>query len=731
MFIAKVLIEYSTDVLNEPFDYLAPYKLDKGVRVKVVFNNKEIVGYVIDCYESSESLAEYEKLHGFTLSKIIDVIDEKPLLNEELDELALFLAKEYFTPLISAYQTILPPKLKPSRTQISGIRKFNAFRLLGDYNDEGLSNNEKELYDIIHQQKEIFSKDYKGYTTIFNRLVKKKKIELFKKSFSNELNNIDTPKIEGPVLTSEQLNVINEIKDSKDSVFLLEGVTGSGKTEVYINLTKYYLSINKTVIILVPEISLTPLIIKRFKERFDCEIAILHSGLSDVERYNEYVKIKNKEVSIVIGARSAVFAPLENIGLIILDEEHSDSYKQDNQPSYHAKDIAIFRASKWCGKVLLGSATPSLETKARAVKGVYHQLYLKNRVNRHVLPNIKIVDMTNEYKQGNLSFVSSTLKTSILERLERKEQVMLLLNRRGYSYFLECRSCHYVFKCPSCDISLKYHKDSHSLKCHFCGHNEKYPLSCPVCKKNKFTYFGMGTQKIEEKLNEMFPSAKIARMDTDSINDTKKLTNLLNKFANKDIDILLGTQMIAKGHDFDNVTLVGVINADIGLYSSDFRAQERTFQLLTQVAGRSGRGSKQGEAIIQTSSIDNYAIKLASSHDFEYFFIEEMKYRSVRKYPPYRYLLTLYFLSSKQDMAYSFSLKMKELIESKNLPDVSVLGPVQPYIKKISNKYRIKLTLKYKDKNLIYPIIEEIRSIVRLNNKLNLSIIVDPLNNEE
>ena len=227
--------------------------------------------------------------------------------------------------------------------------------------------------------------------------------------------------------------------------------------------------------------------------------------------------------------------------------------------------------------MLLGSATPSLETKARAVKGVYHQLYLKNRVNRHVLPNIKIVDMTNEYKQGNLSFVSSTLKTSILERLERKEQVMLLLNRRGYSYFLECRSCHYVFKCPSCDISLKYHKDSHSLKCHFCGHNEKYPLSCPVCKKNKFTYFGMGTQKIEEKLNEMFPSAKIARMDTDSINDTKKLTNLLNKFANKEIDILLGTQMIAKGHDFDNVTLVGVINADIGLYSSDFRAKKEHF----------------------------------------------------------------------------------------------------------------------------------------------------------
>lgn len=730
MFIAKVLIEYSTDNLNEPFDYLTPYRIDKGIRVRVTFNNRKIIGFVLDCKEVNITPKEYENTYGYKLHRIDEIIDKKPLLNDELDELALFLANEYFTPLISAYQTILPPKLKPTSSQIKGVRKLKAYQIKGNYNNDDVPEKIKDVYDFIYENEIVLRKDLKSSRGI-NKLIELNKIEVIDVTIDKNPYNFPVTLKEDPKLSIEQENVINEFKNSNDTVYLLEGVTGSGKTEVYINLTKYYLSLNKKVIILVPEISLTPLIIKRFKERVNCEIAILHSGLTDSERYLEYAKIKEKKVNLVIGARSAIFAPLENIGLIILDEEHSESYKQDNQPSYHAKDIAIFRAKKWNAKVLLGSATPSLESKARAVKNVYHQLHLKTRFNQSNLPNVEIVDMKNEYRQGNLSPISLRLKECIEERLNKNEQVMLLLNRRGYSYYLECKSCHYVFKCNDCDISLKYHKKDQTLKCHFCGHQEKVPSKCPICKNTKFSYYGMGTQKIEEKLNSLFPNAKIARMDTDSINNSIKLTNLLNKFANKEIDILLGTQMIAKGHDFENVTLVGVVNADIGLYSSDFRAQERTFQLLTQVAGRSGRGNKKGMAIIQTTNPESYAITLASNHDYEGFFVKEMGYRNIRKYPPYRFLINLTFLSKNQDFSYSFAMKMKELIESKNLDDVVVLGPVQPYIKKIRNQYRMKLTIKYKNKELITPVIEEIRTLVRMNNKINLLIIVEPLNNED
>jgi primosomal protein N' (replication factor Y) len=728
MLIAKVLIEHAIDSLDMPFDYLAPSHLVKGVRVKVNFNKQDLVGYVLDVFESPLTNEQYKEINGFELKEIIEVIDEYPILNKELEELAKYLAKETYSPLISCYQTLLPPTLKPTSGKKTGIKILRAVKINGEYDPSSLNVKQKEIYDYIYNSREVLKRDLKQ--SIASLLKLNKVIEFDKEIYRNPYN-FSVEKISGPKLTSSQEQVINEFKTSNDEVYLLEGVTGSGKTEVYINLTEYYLSLNKSVIILVPEISLTPLMIKRFKERLNEDIAVFHSKLTDGEKYDEYRKILNKQVRVVIGVRSAIFAPLTNIGIIILDEEHSSSYKQENTPSYHARMVAIFRTKYYGGKVLLGSATPTLESKARALKGVYHHLTLNQRINQKDMPEVKIVNMIDELKSGNYSLFSRVLKEKIVEKINKKEQVMLLLNRRGYSSYVECKKCHQVVKCPDCDIALTYHKKDQTMKCHYCGYSSHYPEECNKCHNHSFLNVGTGTQKIEESLQKLFPDVRIARMDLDSVGVTKNYDEILSSFENKEYDILLGTQMIAKGLDFSNVTLVGVINADIGLNDHNFRAQELTFQLLTQVAGRSGRGEKEGVAIIQTNNPTNYAIIDASHHDYESFYAKEMEYRKIRKYPPYRYLISLMFKSNSLDAVSLIAEKIKVLINEKHLQDVNVLGPTQPYLYKFNNYYRMKLLVKYKDKNLIAPVIEEVREIIRMNNKIKLTINVDPLNNED
>ena len=487
----------------------------------------------------------------------------------------------------------------------------------------------------------------------------------------------------------------------------------------------YYLSLGKSSIVLVPEISLTPQMVNRFRARFGDKIAALHSALSDGEKYDEWRRIVKGEVSIVIGARSAIFAPLKNIGVIIIDEEHSDSYKQsDPNPRYNAKDIAILRGEYHNCSVVFGSATPSLEVMARAKKGVFKLLCLPNRVNGKSLPTVEIIDMNQEMKTSKGHF-STQLINSIDETLKRCEQVILLLNRRGYSNFITCKSCGYTFKCPNCDITLTYHKSSNTLRCHYCGYGEKVYDKCPSCGENSLNRLGVGTQKVEEELNNIFPSARVLRMDYDTTSRKGMHEEMINSFKNHEYDILLGTQMVAKGLDFSLVTLVGVVNADTSLNIPDFRSSENTFSLLSQVAGRSGRSEKSGQVIIQTFNPDHYAINLVKNHDYLGFYQKEMFIRRQLKYPPYFYICNIRISGKDSSYIFDEALKIKRFLD-KSLDKIIILGPSGSSLFRINNIFRYNIILKYKNDNSLYPVLNKIMNHYNSNNKIKLDIDFNP-----
>lgn len=514
-------------------------------------------------------------------------------------------------------------------------------------------------------------------------------------------------------LTAEQKVAFEAIdtarKKQQAEVFLLEGITGSGKTEVYLQTIEQALLAHQTALMLVPEIALTPQMVNRFKSRFGEKVAVLHSGLSAGERYDEWRKIQRKEASVVVGARSAIFAPLENIGLIIIDEEHETSYKQTEAPRYHARDLALWRGKYHHCPVVLGSATPSLESRARGQKKVYRLLTLKNRPTAQNLPAVSIIDLKDEYQQGNVTTFSELLKEKIQDRLTKKEQVVLLLNRRGYSSFLLCRSCGEVLKCPNCDISLTLHMDIKKMKCHYCGHEEEVPKKCPNCGSSKIRYYGTGTQKVEEELQNLFPQAKILRMDVDTTSKKGAHEKILSAFSQHQADILLGTQMIAKGLDYPLVTLVGVLNADTALNLPDFRAGEHTFQLLTQVAGRAGRGELKGEVVIQTFNPENYAITLAKHHDYESFYQKEMQLRHLGHYPPYYYTVQLTASHEKEDKAAEAMFACYHLLKQHLSKEAIFLGPGPKAILRIKNKYYYQVLVKYKHEENLHQLLKMIQ----------------------
>ena len=476
---------------------------------------------------------------------------------------------------------------------------------------------------------------------------------------------------------------------------------------------------------LVPEISLTPQIVDRFITRFGKSVAILHSGLSDTERYDEYRKIKNGEVSLAVGARSAIFAPFDNLGVIIIDEEHTSTYKQENHPRYHAKDVAILRGNYHNCPVILGSATPSLESFARAGAGVYKLLTLKNRAGSGTLPKVNIVDMKNEVKYGNF-ILSKLLKNKIEEKLSHNEQIILLLNRRGYSSMLTCRDCGYVLKCPNCDISLTYHKTNNTNRCHYCNYSIKNVIKCPKCSSTNIKEFGMGTEKLEEELNKVF-NARIVRMDMDTTSKKGMHEKIINDFGNHKYDILVGTQMIAKGLDFPLVTLVGVINADASLNIPDFRSSEVTFELLSQVSGRAGRSNLPGEVIIQTYNPDHYSIKHAMNHDYLGFYKEEMNLRKELGYSPYYYLTLVNIKCKDYELGFAEANKIGEYLRKKLSPNTKVLGPSMANIFKINNIYNYQCIIKYKKDVLLTKTLIEIDNIYKINNKVDVEIDVDPI----
>ncbi|WP_226578601.1 primosomal protein N' [Halobacillus litoralis] len=532
-------------------------------------------------------------------------------------------------------------------------------------------------------------------------LVDQKILRMFKQEiFRDPYGNREFERTQPFPLTEEQETaikpILNCIENDVHEVFLLHGVTGSGKTEVYLQSIQEVIDKGEEAIMLVPEIALTPQMVERFKGRFGSKVAVLHSALSAGEKYDEWRKIQRKEVQVVVGARSAIFAPFTNIGLIIIDEEHETSYKQEDRTRYHARDVAVERAKTHSCAVVLGSATPALESYARAVKGNYKLLTMSKRMNESVMPEVELVDMRDELHNGNRSMFSLTLKEKIEERLARNEQVVLFLNRRGYSTFVMCRDCGHVSECPHCDIALTYHKRQNRLKCHYCSHEEPMPEECPECESKTIRYFGTGTQKVEEALQELIPEARVIRMDVDTTRKKGAHERLLGQFGEGKADILLGTQMIAKGLDFGNVTLVGVLAADSLLNLPDFRASEKTFQLLTQVSGRAGRHEKAGEVVVQTYTPEHYSIELASQYDYEQFFHEEMKLRKAFRYPPY-FFLTLFTVSHPNQLkVQEVTQKITMFMEQKLSDQSYVLGPTPSALTRINNRYRYQCMVKYK-----------------------------------
>lgn len=534
-------------------------------------------------------------------------------------------------------------------------------------------------------------------------------------------------------LTTEQQTALQAITSSYDAkraeTFLLQGVTGSGKTEVYLQAIQHVLEEGKEAIVLVPEISLTPQMTERFRARFGERVAVMHSGLSTGEKYDEWRKIQRGEVKVVVGARSAIFVPFKNVGIIILDEEHESTYKQEDTPRYHARDAAIWRSHYYGCPVILGSATPSLESHARAQKEVYTLLTLTERAKRQAMPTVEVVDMREELHKGNRSMFSIALAEGIRARLERKEQIVLFLNRRGFSSFVLCRDCGTVVQCKNCDISMTYHKASHALKCHYCGYEEPVPTKCPQCESEYIRFFGTGTQKIEEELHSVFPEAKVLRMDVDTTRQKGSHERILEAFGNGEADILLGTQMIAKGLDFPNITLVGVLSADTSLNLPDFRAAEKTFQLLTQVSGRAGRHELPGEVVIQTYTPEHYAIQLAKTQQYEPFFQKEMHMRHRYSYPPYFFVVLIQVSHENALKASEYATMAMRFLQGSLSPQVGLIGPTPASISRVQNRYRYQCLIKYKvEPNLI----EALKQLIKMyrtdwiKDDVQLSVDLDP-----
>ncbi|GGN49466.1 primosomal protein N' [Oceanobacillus indicireducens] len=568
-------------------------------------------------------------------------------------------------------------------------------------------------------------------TSTVKALIDKGLLDTYQKeTYRNPYNDDAIERTDPLPLKPEQQQAIEpilaSIENNEHEVILVHGVTGSGKTEIYLQAIQEVIKKGKEAIVLVPEISLTPQMVKRFKGRFGRNVAVMHSALSAGEKFDEWRKIQRKEVQVVVGARSAIFSPFENLGIIIIDEEHETSYKQEDQPRYHARDVAIKRGMDQNFPVVLGSATPTLESYARAAKGVYKLATLTKRTNDKPLPEVITVDMRSELHAGNRTMFSRLLMEKIRDCIAKGEQIVLLLNRRGYSTFIMCRDCGHVKECPHCDIALTYHKNSHLLKCHYCSYEEAVPNVCPECSSDLIRYFGTGTQRVEESLTQLIPEARVIRMDVDTTRRKGAHEKLLREFSEHKADILLGTQMIAKGLDFENVTLVGVLTADSMLHLPDFRSSEKTFQLLTQVSGRAGRHDLPGEVIVQTYTPDHYSIELASEYNFEDFYKKEMAMRRAFRYPPYYYLALITITHENHVQVVQATQQFVQQLLMKVGPETIILGPTPSPIPRIKDRYRYQCMIKYKHEPELRTFIQEVTNNFKEQiQKHDLQVIVD------
>lgn len=722
---ANVLIEYPVKSLDKTFTYKIPSELKQkikvGMKVLVPFLKNNVNGFV---------LSITDKFNGdYELKQIISILEPELVLSQELIDLGIYMKQTLLCTTISAYQTMLPSsfKIKKQSTDYNNYEKYiilnqDETKIIKYIADNKRKTKQIEILESLIEKKEILKKDISTYA--LNNLLDLNLVKEIKKQKYRIVNTeIQEPK---KTLTESQQNVIKNVDLNNFNTYLLYGVTGSGKTEVYLDLIEKVINENKTAIMLVPEISLTMQIVSRFYSRFKDKVAVLHSALSNGEKHDEYLKIIRKEVSVVVGTRSAIFAPLTNLGIIIIDEEHSASYKQDNTPKYDAKEIAKKRAEYNNIPLLMGSATPSLESMARAQKKVYKLLTLDKRIGKSTLPKVYLVDMEQEYKNKCFTF-SSLLKEKIIDRLNKKEQIILFLNRRGFSTFITCSNCGFTYKCPDCDISLTYYKSSNNLICHYCGYQTKCNDVCPNCKENGLKYLGLGTEKLQIEIQNTFKDAKVIRMDQDTTSKKGAHDKIINAFKNEEYNILLGTSMISKGLDFNNVTLVGVINADTSLNIPDFRSNENTFALLNQVAGRAGRREKQGEVVIQTFNPDNSTLNFVKQNSYDSFYNYEMSFRRKLKYPPYYYLIGIKVCSKDYNIALEYAKKTANYIKKNCEPETICLGPTTASILKYKEQYRFQIIIKYKYDNKILNILKELNDIFTSKSNVFIDIDINPL----
>ena len=716
--VVGVLVQLSSQNVDRVFDYLVPEHLipsiKVGVRVLVPFGKQNLEGFILEIKTNSDR----------ELKEIYSILDKDVILNDELLLLGKEIQNTTLSTLISAYQVMIPKALK-AKAGVTISKKYQTFYEIKDKEYIPSSLAQRKILELFSEAKIISRKVLLEISSsALSTLLEKGVLSEIKEEDYRMKYDIkrDTKK----VLTKAQQNVVDSVlNDQRHVPFLLFGVTGSGKTEVYMQIIEKVLKKGKTAIILVTEISLTPQMVEQFSNRFGNQIAALHSALSEGEKYDEWRRIARGEANIVIGARSAIFAPLKNIGIIIMDEEHSDSYKQgDKNPRYHARDIAIWRGKYHSCPVLLGSATPSLESMARAQKGVYELVTLQERVNGKMLPEVEIIDMNQESKRSSYH-ITNTLLKNLNDCIKRGDQAILFLNRRGFSTFVTCKNCSEVIRCPNCDITLTYHKSNKMLRCHYCGYATPLPKECPKCHENSLSDLGVGTEKIEEELHTLLPSIKVLRMDVDTTSKKGAHKKMIDAFRNHEYDILLGTQIVAKGLDFSDVTLVGVINADTSLNIPDFRSSENTYSLLSQVAGRSGRSSKTGKVLIQTFNPDHYAISFVKHHDYLGFYNEEMKIRKRLGYPPFYFLCYLKISGKEADYLFQESLKIKRSLE-RNLQYTTILGPTTLAVFKVNNIYRYGIILKYKKEDMLYDILLKIQNHYKNNHKIKVDIDFNP-----
>ncbi|MBQ7912406.1 MAG: primosomal protein N' [Clostridia bacterium] len=721
--IAEVIVDIAANETDRIFDYLCDENTIVGSRVRAPFGGKTVTGFVMKLKETSDYPME-------KLKKIQPTPDELPALNAECLSLAEKLAARYRVPKALTLRLFLPAEMRTGK--VRELTK-NFAELLVPFEEMKLVKSAKNQIGAANYLAEngktecaylnnlfpggVAALAQKGYAKITQEQIKR-----------DPYKTVTAERVER-VLTPDQGRAVKTIGEDKRTVQLLHGVTGSGKTEIYLTLIAACLARGESSIFLVPEISLTPQMLLQLRARFGKNAAILHSGLSAGERFDEWWRLRTGEAKIAIGARSAIFAPMENLGVIIIDEEHDSSYSSESAPRYNTFDVALLRAKKNGCKLVLGSATPSVETYKKAKEGEFSLIRLDKRINKRPLPEILIADMRREVRKGNNSAFSSALKEEIEKCLAAEKQAILFLNRRGYSQTVICKECGYVAKCDSCDVSLTYHRDENCLKCHYCGMKYGMLTACPDCGGVKLSYAGTGTQRVVSDLQKLYPAARILRMDNDTTSGKEGHYKILKAFAEKKADILVGTQMIAKGHDFPEVTLVGILDADMSLHFSDYRSGERTFQLLTQVAGRSGRAEEKGKVVLQTFDPENEVLRFATTYNYEGFYENEISLRTAMAFPPFSKIVRV-LISGEDDKKTLEGLRevyfgLKEIYE-RNAEKFLFFDKMRAPIKRIQNKYRYQVLMRLSDPSVL-PLVYEVCAAAKTRDVL-VSVEENPTN---